>query len=71
MERYGHALTLRFVEALAAIPLSSTDYQAAYAELTDALPKALLTDDLKEDERTFLEGYFTGMRIWRDTFAQL
>lgn len=72
MERYGHALTLLFVEKLASIQLSGTDYQTCYAEVTEKLPSLLLTQEkLKDDERTFLEGYFTGMRIWRDVFAKL
>ena len=69
MERYGHALTLRFVEALASLPLTGADYRTCYAELAAALPDALLKDEkLKDDERAFLEGYFAGMRIWRDVF---
>ncbi len=72
MERYGHALTLQFVETLASLPLSGTDYRTCYAELADALPAALLSNEkLKEDERAFIEGYATGMRIWRDVFATI
>ena len=72
MERYGHALTLSFVEALANIALSGKDYRAAYAEITDALPELLLSNPkLKDDERAYLNGYFDGMRIWRDVFKTL
>lgn len=71
-ERHGHALTLRFVEALATIPLKGKTYAACYAELVDSLPKAIgKRNDIRNDERPFLEGYFEGMRIWRDTFATL
>lgn len=69
-ERYGHALTLRFVEALASIRLSGADYRACYAEITETLSGLLQDPTFKDDERAFLEGYFTGMRIWRDVFAK-
>ena len=71
-ERFGHALTLRFVEALSGISLSGKDYRSCYAELADKLPKAFAPDiKISEDEREFLNGYFESMRIWRDTFASL
>ncbi len=69
-ERYGHALTLRFVESLAGIPLKGKTYAACYGELVDALPEKLAArSDIRDDERPFLEGYFEGMHIWRDTFT--
>jgi hypothetical protein len=70
-ERYGHALTLRFVETLATIPLAGKDYRACYAEITDALPRAMSARaDLISPERVFVDGYFQSMRVWRDTFAE-
>lgn len=71
MERYGHALTLGFVETLAALPLSGRDYRTCYAELAESLPAAFSKVSLKDDERAFLEGYFAGMRIWRGVFEKI
>ncbi len=71
-ERYGHALTMRFVETLASIPLTSKDYQACFAELAKKLPKALeARTDIKDDERAFLKGLTDGMKVWVETFAKL
>jgi hypothetical protein len=72
LERFGQALTLRFVETLAGLSLSGADYRECYAELSESLPPAALADDqLGNSERTFLEGYFAGMRIWRSVFEKL
>ncbi len=71
-ERQGHALTLRFVEALASINLAGTDYHACYGEVVEQLPAILFArTDIRDDERAFLDGYFTGMRIWHDVFKTL
>lgn len=68
MERYGHALTLSFVTALEQITLQGNNYQTCYAEITAQLPEIIATLPLKDDEKNFLEGYFTGMRIWSKVF---
>ncbi len=70
-ERYGLALNMRFVEALRKVKLLGKDYRACYAELAEQFPKAFDTIKLADDERSFLERYFEGMRVWRDTFASL
>jgi hypothetical protein len=71
-ERYGHALTLRFVETLATIPLAGQEYMTCYADITNALPGAMSArTDVTSAEREFLDGYFHSMRVWRDTFAGL
>ena len=71
-ERYGHALTLRFVESLATIELKGETYAECYGEIIDALPKMLASrKDIAEDEKPFLGGYIEGMRIWHDTFKNL
>lgn len=70
-ERYGHSLTLAFVEALSSIELRGTTYQKCYEELSEALPDNLLSGIFKEDEVEFLKGYFEGMKIWRDTFSKI
>lgn len=70
-ERYGHSLTLRFVEALEKVTLKGTDYQSCYAELTDSLPNLVISEELKDDEKEFLQKYFDGMNIWRDVFRTL
>lgn len=72
MERYGLALTARFVESLSSVSLNGQDYKNCYAELTEKLPtSALARTDLSNEERTYLENYFEGMRVWRDTFANI
>lgn len=70
-ERYGHALTLQFVNALADITLTGTDYKTCYGEIADALPKKLLSQDFKDTEKEFLQGYFAGMHVWQAVFADL
>ena len=69
MERYGHALTLMFVTALEQIKLVGTDYKTCYKEVTDQLPAITAQQTLKDDEKGFLEGYFTGMKIWSEVFT--
>ena len=72
MERHGLALSERFVKTLASISLNGKDYRSCYAELAMLFPGAMLARaDLSPQERTYLEGYFEGMRIWRDTFSSL
>ena len=72
MERYGHALTLRFVETLESIKLTGKDYHTCYGEIVEQLPALLLArPELKDDEKAFLEGYFAGIRIWHDVFKTL
>jgi hypothetical protein len=71
-ERYGLALTMRFVDALKRVKLSAKDYRSCFAELTEQLPKAFAAEmKVAPDEQKFLDGYFEGMRVWRDTFASL
>jgi hypothetical protein len=70
-ERYGLALNMRFMEALQHVKLSAKDYKSCYAELTEQFPKAFGSIKLADDERAFLEKYFEGMRVWRDTFAAI
>jgi hypothetical protein len=69
MERYGHALSLSFVEALKKITLTGTDFKSCYAEVTDQLPAVFFENTLKDDEKNFVQGYFDGMQIWKNTFA--
>ena len=70
--RYGHPLTLRFVEALSSVELTGSTYQECFAEITKKLPEmCAMRTDIAEDERTFLNGLFEGMRVWVDTFALL
>ncbi len=71
-ERYGHALTLRFVEALATIKLKGKTYRACYSELATKLPKALAKrTDIRTEEKPFLGGYFEGMQVWVETFRRI
>ena len=71
LERYGLALNMRFMEALQSVKLSGKDYRACYADLTEQFPDSFGAIKLADDERVFLEKYFEGMRVWRDTFATL
>ena len=71
MERYGHALSLTFVNTLAEIKLEGKDYKECYAEIAQQLPTLMAKHTLKDDEKTFLEGYFTGMKIWSGVFMKL
>ena len=71
LERYGLALNMRFMEALQSVKLSGKDYRACYAELTEQFPNAFGAIKLADIERAFLEKYFEGMRVWRDTFRSL
>jgi hypothetical protein len=70
-ERYGHSLTLQFVQMLSSIPLTTTDYKTAYAEIAAALPEKIAQEKWRDDERRFLDGYTEGMQIWSDTFKAL
>lgn len=70
-ERYGHALTLRFVEALKHVKPKGKDYKSCYAEVAKQLPAMWKDVKLSETEQKFLDGYFAGMKVWRDTFAKL
>lgn len=70
-ERYGQALTLRFVEALSSIALKKKNYTACYGEIITALPKILNEQRLKQTEQQFVSKFIEGMRIWRDVFATL
>jgi len=71
-ERYGLALNVRFVDALKRVSLTGADYLSCYAELAEKLPNAFLPEvKTADDERAFLDKYFEGMRVWRDTFASL
>ncbi len=71
MERYGHALTLSFVETLKSITLSGVNYHTCFGEVIEDLSKMLTDKKLKDDEKTYLEGYFIGMKIWHETFKSL
>jgi hypothetical protein len=71
-ERYGHALTLRFTQALDSIALNGSDYSACYREITGALPDAFrATGKLSEQEEAFVAGYFKGMHVWHETLSSL
>jgi len=70
-ERHGHALTLRFVDALSTIALKGKTYAECYTEIVKALPAALEKKQLNDVEKQFVTKLFEGMRIWRDTFASL
>jgi hypothetical protein len=70
-ERYGHRLTMRFVEGLASLSLKGRSYKGCFAELTDMLPRMSAQEGLTDNERAFLEGLFKGMRVWRDVFSTL
>lgn len=70
-ERLGHALTLRFVDALSSIRLVKKDYAACYGEIIATLPAAMAEKKLTEPEQKFIDGMLAGMRIWRDTFDSL
>ncbi len=72
MERHGLALSARFVETLSKVPLTGKDYKSCYAELSEKFPEAMLKrEDLSPQERTYLEGYFEGMRVWSETFKNI
>ena len=71
LERYGLALNMRFMEALQDVKLSGKDYRACYAEITEQFPDSFGAIKLADDERVFLEKYFEGMRVWRDTFKSM
>ncbi|MBI2612564.1 hypothetical protein HYW59_01975 [Candidatus Kaiserbacteria bacterium] len=70
-ERYGHALTLRFVAALSAVKLRGQTYSECYGGLIEALPEALDKQMFSADERRFIDGMLEGMRIWSAVFARL
>lgn len=70
-ERYGLALNMRFIEALKKVKLSGKEYRSCYAELTEQFPALFADTKLADDEKAFLEKYFEGMRVWRDTFASI
>ncbi len=70
-ERMGHALTLRFVNALSAIQLKGKTYATCYAEIGDALPNAIKEQKLNADEEQFIKKFFEGMLVWRDAFRAL
>lgn len=70
-ERMGHALTLRFVSALAALSLEEKTYAECYAEIANMLPRALEGQNMNEAEQRFVRKLFEGMAIWRDTFRSL
>lgn len=70
-ERAGHAHTLRFVDALSTIELKGKTYAACYAEIAANLPAAFKMQSINDQEQRFLGKFFEGMRIWRDTFAEL
>jgi hypothetical protein len=70
-ERVGHSLTLRFVNALAAIPLKEKTYADCYGTLAHALPRAFKEHKLSEAEGVFIKKFIEGMRIWRETFATI
>ncbi|MBI2610891.1 hypothetical protein HYW60_03075 [Candidatus Kaiserbacteria bacterium] len=70
-ERHGHALTLRFVNALSMIKLKGNGYTACYSEVIDALPTAIAAQKLSDAEMNFVDGLRKGMCIWHETFAAL
>ncbi len=70
-ERYGLALNMRFMEALSKVKLTGKDYKTCFAELTEQFPAAFEGIKLADDEKAFLEKYFVGMKVWRDTFANI
>jgi len=70
-ERYGHALTLRFVDALSRIKLTGKTYQRCFKELIARLPKEVAKENMNEKEKEFFVKFFQGLRIWRDVFASL
>ncbi|MBI4093789.1 hypothetical protein HY417_02395 [Candidatus Kaiserbacteria bacterium] len=70
-ERFGHALTLRFVEALSTIRLKQKTYALCFGEIIEKLPHAIADKKLSDVERKFVDGMLDGMRIWHRTFASL
>lgn len=70
-ERQGHALTLRFVEALSKIRLKGKTYAACYSEIVEKFGNVLESTPVSDVERRFINGMREGMRIWRDIFQSL
>lgn len=68
-ERMGHALTLRFVQALDIISLKGKTYASCYGEIIRSLPKALEEQKLNVVEQQFISKLIEGMRIWHDILA--
>jgi len=68
-ERINNRATDRFIDLLRSVSLSGNDYLSSLGELlTKCLSKIVEIDDVADDEREMMNGFFSEYKIWHSLF---